>query len=131
LAVNNGYTKIYWMRTGMKGWMDAFLAIETDSKLLQDVMLANKSKPSSWVIGIEKAKTLRNPVFVDFRAEADFAKSHVDKAINIPYESLWSFANLEKLNKSKELVVIHNDPMIAGIIAVSFRLLEYKTFILK
>jgi hypothetical protein len=119
------------MRTGMKGWMDAFLAIETDSKLLQDVMLANKSKPSNWVIGIEKAKTLRNPIFIDFRAEADFAKSHVDKAINIPYESLWSFANLEKLNKSKELVVIHNDPMIAGIIALSFRLLEYKTFVLK
>lgn len=115
----------------MKGWMDAFLAIETDSSLLQDVMLANKSNPLSWVIGIEEARALRNPVFVDFRTEEDFAKSHVEKAINIPYESLWSFANLEKLNKSKALVVIHNDPAIAGVIAVSFRLLEYKTYMLK
>jgi rhodanese-related sulfurtransferase len=119
------------MRTGMKGWMDAFLAIETESKLLQDVMLANKSNPMNWRITTEKAKELRNPTFVDFRSEADFAKSHVDNAINIPYETLWTFANLEKLNKSKELVIIHDDAVIAGILAVSFRLLEYSTYILK
>ena len=115
----------------MKGWMDAFLAIETESKLLQDVMLANKSNPSNWLVSMEEARALRNPAFVDFRSEGDFAKGHVNNAVNIPYENLWTFANLEKLNKSKELVIIHDDAMIAGIIAVSFRLLEYNTYIFK
>ena len=129
--MENGYTNVNWMRTGMKGWMDAFLAIETESKRLQDIMLANKSNPANWRIALEDAKALRNPTFVDFRAEADFAKNHVDNAINIPYENLWTFANLEKLNKSKELVIIHDDAMIAGVIAISFRLLEYTTYVLK
>ncbi|MBU0699100.1 MAG: hypothetical protein KKE59_06725 [Proteobacteria bacterium] len=111
--------------------MDAFFAIETDSKLLQDIMFANKSNPATWVIGIDQAKGLRNPAFVDFRSADKYAKMHVENAVNIPYEELWTFDNLEKLNKSKEFVIIHDDPMVAGILAVSFRLLEYKTYILK
>ncbi|MBW2604582.1 MAG: rhodanese-like domain-containing protein [Deltaproteobacteria bacterium] len=114
----------------MKGWMDAFLAIETDSKLLQNIMLANQNNPAEWVIGIDQAKALRNPTLVDFRSADKFEKEHVENAVNIPYEELWAFANLEKLNKSKELVIIHDDPVVAGILAVSFRLLEYRTYIL-
>jgi len=114
----------------MKGWMDAFFAIETDSKLLQNIMFANQSNPAAWGIGIDQAKALRNPVLVDFRSVDKFEKGHVENAINIPYEELWTFANLEKLNKSKELVITHDDPMVASVLAVSFRLLEYRTYIL-
>ena len=118
------------MRVGMKGWMDAFYAIETDSKLLQNIMFANQSNPAARVIGIDKVNTLRNPVLVDFRSADRFEKGHVKNAVNIPYEELWTFDNLEKLNKSKELVIIHDDPVVAGVLAVSFGLLEYWTYIL-
>ena len=118
------------MRVGMKGWMDAFFAIETDSKLLQNIMFANQSNPALWVIGIDKVKTLKNPVLVDFRSADKFEKGHVENAVNIPYEELWTFDNLEKLNKSKELVIIHDNPVVAGVLAVSFRLLEYRAHII-
>jgi len=118
------------MRVGMKGWMDAFFAIETNSKLLQNIMFANQSNPAAWVIGIDKTTALRNPVLVDFRSADKFEKGHAENAVNIPYEELWTFDNLEKLNKSNELVIIHDDPVVAGGLAVSFRLLEYRTFIL-
>lgn len=114
----------------MEGWMDAFFDIDTDSKLLQDIMLANKNNPAAWVIGIDQAKALRNPVLVDFRSADKFEQGHVENAINIPCEELWTFDNLEKLNKSKELVIIHDDPVVAGGLALSFRLLEYQTYIL-
>ena len=115
----------------MKGWMDAFFAIETDSKLLQDVMFTNQNNPAQGVIGIDRVKTLRNPVLIDFRSAAKFQKEHVENAVNIPYEELWTFANLEKLNKSKELVIIHDDTVVAGGLWVSFRLLGYRTYILR
>ena len=118
------------MRVGMKGWMDAFFAIETDSKLLQNIMFANQSDPAAWGIGIDEVKALKNPVLVDFRSTDKFKKGHVENAVNIPYEDLWTFDNLEKLNKSKELIIIHDDPVIAGVLVVSLRLLEYRTFIL-
>ena len=114
----------------MEGWMDSFSAINSDSKLLQDIMLANQDNPAEWRIGIDQAKALRNPVLVDFRSADKFEQGHVENAINIPCEELWTFANLEKLNKSKELVIIHDDPVVAGSLALSFRLLEYQTYIL-
>ena len=118
------------MRVGTKGWMDAFFSIDTDSRLLQNIMFANQNNPAAWSIGIDQAKALRNPVLVDFRSADKFEKGHVENAINIPYEELWTLANLEKLNKSKELVIIHDDPVVAGVLALSFRLLDYRTYIL-
>ena len=110
--------------------MDVFFAIETDSRLLQNIMFANQSNPVERVIGIDKAKALKNPVLIDFRSADKFKEGHVENAVNIPYDELWTFDNLEKLNKSKELVIIHDDPVVAGVLAVSFRLLEYRTYIL-
>ena len=114
----------------MEGWMDAFFAIDTESKILQDIMLANQSNPAAWSIGIDQAKGLRNPVLVDFRSADKFEQGHVENAVNIPCEEVWTFANLEKLNKSKELVIIYDDPVVAGVLALSFQLLEYQTYIL-
>ena len=114
----------------MEGWMDAFFAIDTNSNLLHNIMFANQNNPASWGIGIDQAKALRNPVLVDFRSADKFEKRHVENAINIPYEELWTFDNLEKLNKSKEVVIIHDDPVVGGVLALSLRLLEYRTFIL-
>jgi rhodanese-related sulfurtransferase len=111
--------------------MDAFFAIDSDSALLQNVMFANQSNPTAWRIGIDAVKTLKDPVLVDFRSADKFEAGHVDNAVSIPYEELWTFDNLEKLNKSKALVIIHDNPMLAGIIAVSFRLLDYQTYVLK
>lgn len=130
MAVIQGYTKVHWMREGMEGWMDAFFAIDTESKRLQDIMFANQNNPAAWQIGIDKAKALRNPVLVDFRSADKFEAEHVENAINIPYDEVWTFKNLEKLNKSKELVIIYDDPVVAGVLALSFRLLEYQAYIL-
>ena len=110
--------------------MDAFFAIDTDSKLLQNIMFANQNNPAAWSIGIDQAKALRNPIMVDFRSADKYEKEHVENAINIPYDELWTFANLEKLNKSKELVIIHDDPAVPGVLALSFRLLDYQAYIL-
>ena len=78
---------------------------------------------SSWT-------SLKNPVLIDFRSADKFKEGHVENAVNIPYDELWTFDNLEKLNKSKELVIIHDDPVVAGGLAVSFRLLEDRTYLL-
>ena len=114
----------------MQGWMDAFLAIDTEAKLLQDIMLANQDNPAARSINIDEAKALRNPTLVDVRSADKFEQGHVENAISIPHQELWNFDNLEKLNKSKELVIIHDDPVVAGALALSFRLLEYQTYIL-
>ena len=93
-------------------------------------MFANQNNPAAWSIGIDQAKALRNSVLVDFRSADKLEKGHVENAIHIHYEELWTLANLEKLNKSKELVIIHDDPVVAGVLALSFRLLDYRTYIL-
>lgn len=119
------------MKAGIKGWMDAFYTIETESKLLMDVMDLNQANPRSWVIGKDKIGSLKNACVLDIRSADQFAAGHIDGAINIPYADLWTFKNLEMLNKSRDLVLVSDDDIIAGALALSFRLLDYTVFICK
>ena len=119
------------MRVGIKGWQKALYATEVDSKVFMALMDLNQSDPTSWVIGKDQTKSLKNPTFFDLRSPDQFAQGHVEGAINISYADLWTFDNLEKLNKSRDIVIIFDNPVVAGAFALTLRLLDYKAFILK
>ena len=119
------------MKDGVKGWMDAFYTIETESKLLMDVMDLNQANPRSWVIAKDKISSLKKPCVLDIRSAELFAQGHIDGAINMPYAGIWTFKNLEMLKKSRDLVLVSDDDVIAGALALSFRLLSYNVFICK
>lgn len=131
MAVAAGYTNVNWMRVGIKGWKKAFFATESDSGMFMPLIDHNKSNPATWVIDAGRIKSLKNPTLLDMRTAGQFEKGHVEGAINIPYADLWTFENLEKLNKSKDVVIIYDDPVVAGAFAMSLRMLDYKSFILK
>jgi rhodanese-related sulfurtransferase len=119
------------MREGIKGWQKAFYATDSDSKFFMALIDLNQSNPATWVIDKGRFKSLKNPTFLDLRSPEQFAQGHVEGAINIPYAELWTFDNLEKLNKSRDIVVIYDNPVVAGAFALSLRLLDYQAFILK
>jgi len=119
------------MRGGIKGWQKALYATESDSKVFMALMDFNQSDPATWAIEKNQSKSLKNPTFLDLRSLDQFAKGHVEGAINIPYADLWTFDNLEKLNKSRDIVIIFDNSVVAGAFALTLRLLDYKAFILK
>ena len=119
------------MRVGIKGWHKAFYATDSDSKVFMALIDLNQSDPATWVIDKDRTKSLKNPTFLDLRAPEQFAQGHVEGAINIPYADLWTFDNLEKLNKSRDIVIIFDNPVVGGAFALTLRLLDYKAFILK
>jgi rhodanese-related sulfurtransferase len=127
--VQAGYENINWMRVGIKGWQKAFYATESDSRVFMTLMDLNQNNPASWVIDPGRTSSLKNPTFLDLRTPGQFAAGHVAGAINIPYAELWTFDNLEKLNKSRDIVVIFDNPVVAGALALTLRLLDYQTFI--
>ncbi|HOV87648.1 MAG TPA: rhodanese-like domain-containing protein [Syntrophobacteraceae bacterium] len=131
MAVAAGYKNVNWMRVGIKGWHKAFYAVDSDSKLFMTLMDLNQGNPSSWVVDLPEAGTLKNPTFLDIRPAARFEAGHLDRAINIPYAEMWTFENFEKLNKSKDIVLIHDDPVVSGAFAMTLRLLDYRAFILQ
>jgi len=116
---------------GIKGWHKAFYATASDSQVFMALMDLNQSDPAHWVIDQGKTKSLKNPAFLDLRAPEHFAQGHVAGAINIPCADLWTFDNLEKLNKSRDIVLIFDDPVVAGALALTLRLLDYQAFILQ
>jgi rhodanese-related sulfurtransferase len=129
--VNAGYKNVNWMRGGIKGWQKALYATESDSKVLMALMDLNQSDPATWTIEKNQFQSLKNPTFLDLRSPDQFAQGHVEGAINIPYADLWTFDNLEKLNKSRDIVIIFDNSVVAGAFALTLRLLDYQAFILK
>ncbi len=129
--MNAGYKNVNWMRGGIKGWQKALYATESDSKAFMALMDFNQSDPATWAIEKKQSQSLKNPTFLDLRSPDQFAQGHVEGAINIPYADLWTFDNLEKLNKSRDIVIIFDNPVVAGALALTLRLLDYKAFILK
>ena len=125
-----GYKNVNWMRVGIKGWHKAFYATDSDSKVFMALMDLNQSNPATWVIDLGQTKALKNPTFLDLRTPEQFAAGHVAGAINIPYADLWTFDNLEKVNKSRDIVLIFDNPVVAGALALTLRLLDYQAFIL-
>jgi rhodanese-related sulfurtransferase len=129
--VKAGLKNVNWMRVGIKGWHKAFYATESDSKVFMALMDLNQSNPATWVIANDQTKSLKNPTFLDLRSPDQFSQGHVEGAINIPYAELWTFDNLEKLNKSRDIVIIYDNPVVAGAFALTLRVLDYKAFILQ
>ena len=54
-------------------------------------------------ISVEELKNKKNPYILDVRTVEEYNLSHIDGAINIPLDELRE--NLEKLEKSKEIIV--------------------------
>ncbi|WP_297693670.1 rhodanese-like domain-containing protein, partial [uncultured Eudoraea sp.] len=77
------------------------------------------------IINEENARKLKNCTFVDFRDEAEFKKSHIKAARHVDYNNMFSKPMMEELNKSNSLVVIHDVPVVAGVIAATLKLMDY------
>ncbi len=120
------------MRDGIKGWKKAGYATVGDKKLLEALIAANKCDFCSLIINESDAKKLKNCTFVDFRDEAKYKKSHVNGSNHVDYGNMFSKPMMEELNKSNSLVIIHDVPEVAGVIAVTLKLMDYPdVYILK
>lgn len=128
----NGYRNVYWMRDGIKGWKKVGYETTGDPKLLEALIEVNKNPFSTCVLCEEEARKLRNYTFVDFRDEAKFKAGHVEGARHVDYSHMFSKPMMEELNKSNSLVIIHDVPQVAGVIAATLKLMDYPdVYILK
>ena len=120
------------MRDGIKGWKKAGYPTEGDQKLLDALIAVNKNNFAELIITERDARKLKNCTFVDFRDEAKFKKSHVKGANHVDYSNMFSKPMMEELNKSNSLVIIHDVPAVAGVIATTLKLMDYPdVYILK
>jgi len=120
------------MRDGIKGWKNAGYAIKGKPELLEDLMAVNKNDFAKLIITEGNARKLKNCTFVDFRDEAKFKKDHVNGANHVDYSDMFSKPMMEELNKSNSLIIIHDVPAVAGVIAVTLKLMDYPNiYILK
>ena len=64
-------------------------------------------------------------LFVDFRDESRFDKTHVKGANHVEYGNMFSKPMMEELNKSNALVIVHDEQAVAGVIATTLKLMDY------
>ena len=86
---------------------------------------ANKIDFADFLITENEARELKNCTFVDFRNASEFNKSHVKGANHDDYSNMFSKPMMEELNKSNSLVAIHDVQAVAGVIAMTLKLMEY------
>ncbi|MCD4763482.1 MAG: rhodanese-like domain-containing protein, partial [Desulfobacterales bacterium] len=61
-----------------------------------------------------------------------FKKGHVKGANYVDYGNMFSKPMMEELNKSNTLIIIHDVPAVAGVIAATLKLMDYpNVYILK
>jgi rhodanese-related sulfurtransferase len=125
LAVKDGYTNVYWMRDGIKGWKNAGYDTVGDPELLEDLIVLNKSDFSTLIISETEATKLKNCTFVDFRDESAYNQKHIKDANHVDYANMFSKPMMEELNKSNDLVIIHDEQAVAGVIAATLKLMDY------
>ena len=113
------------MRDGIKGWKKAGYATQDKLELLEDLIAVNKIDFAALNITEEDARKLKNYTFVDFRDEAKYKKAHINGANHVDYSDMFSKPMMEELNKSNSLIVIHDVPSVAGVIAVTLKLMDY------
>jgi len=113
------------MRDGIKGWKGAGYATEGKAELLADLINVNKTDFGALCISEGNARKLKNCTFVDFRDEAKFKKGHVKDANHVDYSNMFSKPMMEELNKSNSLIIIHDEPAVAGVIATTLKLMDY------
>lgn len=120
------------MKDGIKGWKKAGYATEGALELLKALIAVNRNDFAALIITEGEARRLKNCTFVDFRDKANFKKGHVKGANHVDYGNMFSKPMMEELNKSNSLIIIHDVPAIAGVIAATLKLMDYPdVYILK
>jgi len=120
------------MRDGIEGWKKAGYSTEGRPKLLNDLINVNKIDFGAFLITEKDAKKLENCTFVDFRSKLKYDKDHIKGANHVDYGDMFSKPMMERLNKSNSLIVIHDVQAVAGVIALTLKLMDYPdVFILK
>ncbi|MCK5507854.1 MAG: hypothetical protein KAI50_04970 [Desulfobacterales bacterium] len=132
MAVTDGYKNVYWMRDGINGWKKAGYTTKGNPELLDALIAVNKNDFATLIITESDARKLKNCTFVDFRDEAKFKKGHVKGANCVDYGNMFSKPMMEELSKSNSLIIIHDVPAVAGVIAATLKLMDYPNiYILK
>lgn len=121
----NGYSEVYWMRDGIKGWKNAGYTTVGNPDLLEALIAVNRKDFSSLIISESEARKLKKCCFVDFRDESKFLNTHVKGANHVDYGNMFSKPMMEELNKSNSLVIIHDEKAVAGVIATTLKLMDY------
>ena len=125
MAVANGYKNVYWMRDGIKGWKNAGYATVGKLNLLNDLIDVNKTDFSALLITEKDAKRLKNCCFVDFREKSKYEQNHIKGANHVDYSNMFSKPMMEELNKSDNLVIVHDVQAVSGVIAMTLKLMDY------
>ena len=113
------------MRDGINGWKNAGYPIVGELELLNDLIDVNKIDFGALLITEKDAKKLKNFTFVDFRDKSKYDKGHIKGANHVDYDDMFSKPMMEELNKSNNLIIIHDVPVVAGAIAVTLKLMDY------
>ena len=120
------------MRDGINGWKKAGYPVVGDPELLEALIAVNKNDFAAIIVTEEDARKLKNCTFVDFRGKAKFEKGHIKGANYVDYTDMFSKPMMEALNKSNSLIIIHDVPAVAGVIAATLKLMDYPdVYILK
>lgn len=120
------------MRDGIKSWKEAGYPIVRDVKLLDELIALNKNDFKALCLSEKDARKLENCTFVDFRGKALYDQGHIKGANHVDYADMFSKPMMEELNKSNSLVLIHDDQVVAGVIAATLKLMDYPSvYILK
>lgn len=132
MAVANGYQNVYWLRDGIKGWKNAGYPTVGKLELLNDLIEVNKIDFGALLVTEKDAKKLKNCTFVDFRDKSKYDKGHIKGANHVDYGDMFSKPMMEELNKSNSLIIIQDIPEVAGVIAMTLKLMDYPdVYILK
>jgi len=120
------------MRDGIKGWKKAGYPVVGNEDLLNDLIAVNKVDFGASLINEADARKLLKCTFVDFRDKEKFDSGHVNGANHVDYANMFTKPMMEELNKSNNLVIIHDVPEVAGVIAATLKLMDYPdVYILK
>jgi rhodanese-related sulfurtransferase len=113
------------MRDGINGWKNAGYATVGKLDLLNDLIDVNKIDFSTLLITEKDAQRLKNCCFVDFREKSKYEQNHIKGANHVDYSNMFSKPMMEELNKSNSLVIVHDVQAVAGVIAVTLKLMDY------
>lgn len=113
------------MRDGIKGWKNAGYPTQGSPELLETLIELNKNDFAAYLVNEEEARKLEDYAFVDFRDKEQFDDGHIDGARHVDYENMFSKPMMEELNKSNSLIIIHDVPAVAGVIAATLKMMDY------
>jgi len=120
------------MRDGIKGWQNAGYPVESQQDLLDAFIAVNLLDFSALMVSKKDAKKLQNCTFVDFRCQKKYDKKHVKDANWVDYANMFTRPPMEELNKDNTLIIIHDVPAQAAVIAATLKMMDYPAvYILK